>query len=201
MNPRFIMYIRFIGYEAFMPHKEGFSSSSISLWERAGRGEGHVRMNDLSVKERVPMEGKRNVLIFTIAVLVLSFCGHTAITGIAGAQLYPAPPLPSYPYLTPWQLTQPLLPSPLFIPLAPPVPFYPALPVAAFSRVAAVVTTAVPSTTALPPSLTPAGFTLTSLIPATTTTPVLPSTTTTYGALTSLVLSGTSPLTVLSFLL
>ena len=147
------------------------------------------------------MEGKRNVLIFTIAVLVLSCSGHPAITGIAGAQFYPAPPLPSYPYFIPWQLTQPLPPSPLFVPLSPPVPFYPALPVASFSRVAAVVTTAVPSTTVLPPSLTPAGYTLTSLIPATAVAPVLPTTTTTYGVLTSLVLSGTSPLTVLSFLL
>ena len=151
------------------------------------------------------MKQWRKSVFFVLSIFLLFFLFHGVTVSSLHAQIYP-----TFPFLyNPWSCGLPLLPAPIMAAAAPRIPlsFVP-LPMS-LSRSAAVVTTTAPTAvtatapvvSVIPPAATPAGYTVTSLIPATAPVPVLPLATTTYGVITSLVLAGTSPYTVLSFLI
>jgi hypothetical protein len=152
------------------------------------------------------MKQGRRIILIILSILLLSISYNLATAPTLHAQIYPMFPF----FHSPWSSGLPLLPAPITLSAAPCIPFCTFPSALSLARSAAVVTTiaaplavtaTAPVATILPPATTPAGYTVTSLIPVLAPAPLLPITTTTYGALTTLVLSGTSAYTLLSLIL
>jgi hypothetical protein len=150
------------------------------------------------------MKQGRRIILIILSILLLSISYNLATAPTLHAQIYPMFPF----FHAPWSSGLPLPPAPITLSAAPCIPFCTFPSALSLARSASVVTTTVapvavtaPVATILPPATTPAGYTVTTLIPVLAPAPLLPITTTTYGALTTLVLSGTSAYTLLSLIL
>ena len=153
------------------------------------------------------MKQWRKSILLVLSMFLLSVSFNLITAPALHAQIYPIFPMSPFLY-NPWSSGFPLLPVPIMASEASRIPLFAAPFPMSLSRSAAVVTaispvtatTTAPVATILPPAATPAGLTVTSLIPVLAPAPLLPITTTTYGALTTIALSGTSIYTLLSSL-